>query len=127
MVSMVLALVVSLTFEAPFLALEKVLFGIGGGDRRDEATPKKAGSASDPPSYESEMRHQRTFTKTNSNGHSNGSHSNGGHSNGGYRNSGDGLYRPTRENGVGQSQRGAVENGFGQQRGGHENGAFCRL
>lgn len=126
MVSMVLSLVVSLTFEAPFLALEKILFGMGGGDKRDGDAPlSKKGASSEPPSYDSELRHQRTFTKTNSNGgHSNGGHSNGGHSNGSYRNGGDGLYRPTRESGVG----GQRENGYGQvQRGGQENGAFCRL
>ncbi|XP_015917242.1 nose resistant to fluoxetine protein 6 isoform X2 [Parasteatoda tepidariorum] len=112
MISMVLSLAISLTFEAPFLAMEKILFGRGGGDHGDSAKRNghsrngtlKNGSAL--PSYDSEMR-PHTFTAPSK------SHYTENHSNG-YRNGGDGLYRPTRENGHYKSN-------------GHENGAFCRL
>ncbi|GIY24598.1 nose resistant to fluoxetine protein 6 [Caerostris darwini] len=108
MVTMVLSLIVSLTFEAPFLALEKILFGGGGNrsNREGQNTPplKKVPEL---PSYDSELR-PRSFTNGKQ------QHYPEGNTNGGYRNGGEGLYRPNRENGVGQQR-------------GQENGAFCRL
>ncbi|GIY48242.1 nose resistant to fluoxetine protein 6 [Caerostris extrusa] len=108
MVTMVLSLIVSLTFEAPFLALEKILFG-GGGNRsnREGQTTPPLKKVPELPSYDSELR-PRSFTNGKQ------QHYPEGHTNGGYRNGGEGLYRPNRENGVGQQR-------------GQENGAFCRL
>ncbi|XP_054720877.1 LOW QUALITY PROTEIN: nose resistant to fluoxetine protein 6-like [Uloborus diversus] len=101
MVSMVLALIMSLSFEAPFLAMEKIIFGGGSredGDRPSGTPPPK--KVPELPAYDSEMRSSRTFAVPKH-----------GHSNGGYRNGGDGLYKATN----------------GQYRGGTDNGAFCRL
>lgn len=115
MVSIMLALIISLSFEAPFLALEKIIFG-GGGKRSNDERSKRNGHDITPPmkkntglpSYDSEMR-SRTFstgskeqlTTDGRNGH-----------NGLFRNGGDGLYKPSTENGRYK---------------GIDNGAFCRL
>ncbi|CAL1270723.1 unnamed protein product [Larinioides sclopetarius] len=100
MITMVLSLIVSLTFEAPFLALEKILFGGGGRDKGDSTPPLK--KVPELPNYDSEMR-SRNFTHAKYPE---------GQTNGSYRNGGEGLYRP-REN--------------GHHKTGQENGAFCRL
>ncbi|KFM76136.1 Nose resistant to fluoxetine protein 6, partial [Stegodyphus mimosarum] len=119
MVSMVLALIISLSFEAPFLALEKIIFGGGGGRgegrAEDNRNGNKRGHSTPPakkvpelPSYDSEMR-SRTFSTNTKQPITDG------HNNGVYRNGSEGLYRATRENGVGQYRNGV------------DNGSFCRL
>ena len=111
---MVVALVLSLSFEAPFLSMEKIIFG-GGGRRSSDEDSRRSSNQSTPPlkkvqdlpSYDSEMR-SRTFTTGSKEKLTDGR---GGH-NGLFRNGGDGLYRPTTENGRYK---------------GIDNGAFCRL
>lgn len=112
MVSMVMSLIISMCFEAPFLSMEKIIFGGGGrsdrqegdGNKRNHTTPPSKKIA-DLPSYDSEMRSRTYTTNTkqqfNENGH-----------NGLFRNGGDGLYKTSTENG---KYRGV------------DNGAFCRL
>lgn len=115
-ISMCVACAVSLSFEAPFLAMEKIIFGGGGGRRSDDESRRSSSNQSTPPlkkvsdlpSYDSEMR-SRTFTTAGSKEKLTDGRP--GH-NGLFRNGGDGLYRPSTENGRYK---------------GIDNGAFCRL